>query len=363
MATKHMRNTQEEPINHGGAVDFAARRYGIPPHEWLDLSTGINPVAYPVGTIDAAFWQRLPLASELDQLKHAAKSYYNVTDTCHLVCAPGTQALIQNIPFWLRDQTPDHSTADVHIIGPTYGEHERCWARAGYHCQIHDSTPKQRHAKIQNILNTSAPGSVVVLVNPNNPDGTLFAPDDVAEFAKQALARQCWLLVDEAFMDCQPDLSLCSRIGQLPNTIILRSFGKFFGLAGVRLGFAVMAAELADDLGRRIGPWAIPGPTIAIGIKALQDTAWHQQTRGRLASDSLRLDTLITRHSKLVSAGTTDLFRYYDGAQCIHLADQLARRGILIRLFDHDPNKVRFGFPGTASQWNRLEKAMAGFTS
>lgn len=363
MATKDIHRTQEEPINHGGAIDAAAQRYGIPANEWLDLSTGINPVAYPVSPIDDVYWQRLPLAAELEQLKVAAKTYYDVPSVTQLVCAPGTQALIQNIPFWFRDQTDDHAIADVHITGPTYGEHERCWTRAGHHCHVHETAPKRRYTQLQDILSTSKPGSVIVLVNPNNPDGGLFAPDDVANLAQLALARACWLLIDEAFMDCRPDHSVCSRIDQMPNTIILRSFGKFFGLAGVRLGFAVMASELAGDLGRRIGPWAVPGPTIAVGTQALQDAHWQQETRARLTSDGLRLDNLIARHSKLEPAGGTDLFRYYDGTDCVRVADHLAQQGILIRLFDHDQNKARFGFPGTASQWDRLEKAMAGITT
>ena len=363
MTNSDTQPTKQAPINHGGAIDRAASRYGIPASNWLDLSTGINPLAYPVPDIDSVHWQRLPLASELDGLKAAAKQYYNVPATDHLVCAPGTQALIQMIPFWLNDQMAEQVAKQVHVMGPTYGEHERCWRRAGYQCQIHQSEPGERIAKASDILRTAEAGTVVILVNPNNPDGAMFAPADIVELGKLAEARACWLVVDEAFMDCQPNQSVCSRIDQLQTTIVLRSFGKFFGLAGARLGCAVMDRHLATDLESRIGPWAIPGPTIVVGTQALLDTEWQQQSRTRLSTDAVRLDDLITRNSKLALSGGTDLFRYYDGNDCVALADHLGQRGILVRLFDHDAHKIRFGLPRTNADWKRLLDAMTDWKS
>jgi cobalamin biosynthetic protein CobC len=361
MMTKDDSNAPKSPrINHGGAVDLAGQKYGIPAEQWLDLSTGINPVAYSVPELDPALWRRLPLASELDQLKDAAKAYYSVPDTGHLVCAPGTQALIQTIPFWIKDQV---GKSQVHIFGPTYGEHAQCWTRAGHDCHLHQTSPDQRLDHIRETLATLPKGSVAVLVNPNNPDGALFEPAMITELANIAQARQCWLVVDEAFMDHHPNQSVCSIINQLPSTIVLRSFGKFFGLAGARLGFAVMAPSLATDLENRIGPWAVPGPTIAVGISALTDHAWQDATRQRLAKDSQRLDRLVTRYSKLVNAGATDLFRYYHSHTCQALADHLAKAGILVRCFDHDPQKIRFGLPGTETDWQRLEAALTTWSA
>jgi cobalamin biosynthetic protein CobC len=358
MTNSDIQPTEQSPINHGGAVDRAASRYGIPASDWLDLSTGINPIAYPVPDIDSVHWQRLPLASELDGLKAAAKSYYNLPSTDHLVCAPGTQALIQMIPFWLNDRMAGHAATQVHVMGPTYGEHERCWRRAGYQCQIHQTEPDNRIAMASDILATAEAGTVIILVNPNNPDGAMFAPADIFKLGKFADARNCWLVVDEAFMDCQPDQSVCSRIDQLHTTIVLRSFGKFFGLAGARLGCAVMDRNLATDLENRVGPWAIPGPTMVVGAQAFSDTQWQQQSRTRLKADATRLDDLVTNNSNLALYGGTDLFRYYESKGCVALADHLGQRGILVRLFDHDANKVRFGLPGTEAEWQRLLEAM-----
>lgn len=355
MAFRTDQHPPASPITHGGAIDAAARQYGIPADNWLDLSTGINPVAYPVPEIATAHWQRLPLTSELDTLKHAACQYYGVPCTENLVVAPGTQALIQVLPYWMPDQT---TLSRVHIMGPTYGEHACCWQRAGHVCELHNTTSTDRMTHARDILAGATPGTVVIIVNPNNPDGGILPPAEIAELAKLAEHADSWLIIDEAFMDCQPDQSVCPMIDRLPRALILRSFGKFFGLAGVRLGYLVMAPSLAANLSDRIGPWAIPGPAIELATRAFADPSWHMQTRHRLALDGARLDDLIATKTSLIRSGATDLFRYYDGKDCAPLAEHLARHGILVRLFDHDVAKVRFGFPGSTADWQRLETAL-----
>lgn len=343
------------PINHGGAIDAAARKYGIPAEEWLDLSTGINPCPYQVDVIPAIQWQRLPLASELAALGDAACAYYGIPDPAYLACAPGTQALIQTIPFWIRDHV---DVSGVHIMGPTYGEHARCWDRAGHIYHIHETTADARLDHAKRLLASADPGTVIIIVNPNNPDGGLIPVKDICELSRLARLADSWLIIDEAFMDCQPDQSVCPMIADLPHTLVLRSFGKFFGLAGIRLGCVVMAPDLVTSLSERIGPWAIPGPTMTIATRAFADTDWQQGTRQRLHTDGLRLDREVTTKTSLALCGATDLFRYYDGGDCAELADHLARRAILVRLFDHDCAKIRFGFPGTSDDWQRLISAL-----
>ncbi|MCC9626015.1 threonine-phosphate decarboxylase CobD [Thalassospira sp. MA62] len=350
----------EAPIPHGGAIDDAAEKYGIPTSEWLDLSTGINPQSYPIGQIAPAQWQRLPLDRELQELRIRAARYYGVQNPNQLICAPGTQALIQMLPYWLSDQMV---IPTVHVLGPTYGEHARCWNRAGYSCQIHNDIPagrlKNAHAIAENLL----AGDVVVLVNPNNPDGGSIAPDDIAALANQIANHDGWLIVDEAFMDGTPDKSICPHLDGLSRTLVLRSFGKFFGLAGVRLGCAIMPAQLAKDLSGRIGPWAIPGPTIDIANRAFADDAWQLATRNRLDADCTRLDHLISTTTSLKVIGGTCLFGYYHGQESSIIADQLARRAILIRRFDHDDHKLRFGLPGDETGWQRFEVALREMAS
>lgn len=347
------------PIRHGGGIDIAARTYGIPASDWIDLSTGINPVGYPVGSISTAQWQRLPLASELTALKEAAARYYGAPDARNITCAPGTQALIQTLPYWINDHI---RPAAVHILGPTYAEHARCWQRAGHGCHLHDTPPATRADHLHNLLDNTSADSVAILVNPNNPDGGLLPVAEVRALAGHAAQKGCWLIVDEAFMDCEPEQSICPVINTLPQTIILRSFGKFFGLAGARLGCAVMAPELAQDLADRIGPWALPGPTIEIARRAFSDLDWQKTSRARLLADARRLDDMIARNTGLSLAGATPLFRYYQGQDCAKIAYHLARAGILVRLFDHDPHRVRFGLPGTESDWQRLQQALDHLT-
>jgi len=355
MADTPLISQKHTAINHGGAIDAAAKKYGIPVEEWLDLSTGINPQGYPVPKIDIAQWQRLPLGSELQALKTAASTYYALPSPENLVCAPGTQSLIQTIPYWLKDHA---AICKVHIMGPTYGEHARCWQRAGHECAIEDTLPDERLLRATEILETAVSGTVIILVNPNNPDGVMLPPSDIAELSRRAMQRDCWLIVDEAFMDCQPGLSVGAIIHDLPRTIVLRSFGKFFGLAGARLGCAVMAADLAHELSERVGPWAIPGPTIEIGTRAFNDQDWQDKTRRRLAADSRRLDKLIVDKTGLTFFGGTDLFRYFHGKESQALAQYLAQCGILVRLFDHDREKVRFGLPGSDQDWHHLTAAL-----
>jgi len=345
--------------SHGGAIDKAAEKYGIAPQEWLDLSTGINATPWPISSFDPIHWQRLPLASELTALKQAAADYYGIPDIKHIVCAPGTQALIQTIPFWFADHG---KRATAHIIGPTYAEHALGWKRAGLKTETVMTTPENRETAIADIL--GSPGGrddIVILVNPNNPDGGLIDQVTLTELARMATENGKWLLIDEAFMDCSPKHSICPKCHALDHLIVLRSFGKFFGLAGLRLGCAVMRPDLAADLTDRIGPWAIAGPALAIACTAFGDRAWQSGMRNQLCDDAKRLDALIDAHSDLALLGGTSLFRLYHGKNATGLANHLGTQGILVRLFDDNADRIRFGLPGQEKDWQRLERALAAF--
>lgn len=359
MTDKTLQKAQPAPIetpaiHHGGALDLAAQKYGIAAENWLDLSTGINPVGYPIPDIAPHHWQRLPLGSELASLKQAASRYYQLPSPDHLVCTAGTQSLIQTIPFWLRDHT---RISSVHILGPTYAEHGRCWERAGHACTRHDSTARDRLDIARSLLEAGDTGNVVILVNPNNPDGGLIPATDIENLSKLAGHNNNWLIVDEAFIDCEPDQSICPLIDTMPNTLVLRSFGKFFGLAGIRIGCVALSPALARDLEERIGPWAIPGPSMHVATLAFGNRDWQRATRQRLNEDRQRLEAIVTDHSPLKCVGATSLFLLFEGQRAGIIADHLAHAGILVRLFDHDETKVRFGLPGSKDDWDRLETA------
>ena len=323
---------------HGGEVDAAAEHYGIPRDRWLDLSTGINPKPYPLPELALEYWHRLPDASLDIWLRESAANYYRVADPEQVVAAPGSQAIIQLLPRLLPKTR-------VAVVAPTYCEHVTCWL-AAEHSVVEVRAPEE----------APEDAGVVVLANPNNPDGRLFNPERLLR-----LTEQRFLIVDEAFADVVPNISLATHAGR-PNLIILRSFGKFFGLAGMRLGFALTSEGFAPRLRRALGPWAVSGPAAAIGAVALADDAWVRAARVRLMAAAGRLDGLLMR-AGLRIAGGTSLFRLVEHVGAEELFDLLARSAILVRRFTERPQWLRFGTPRDDEGFERLSQALAAWRS
>lgn len=322
-------------LEHGGRLQQAARRYGIAPADWLDLSTGINPNAWPVPDLPAHAWSRLPESD--DGLEAAAHAYYG---TQSLLPVAGSQAAIQALPL-LR------GACRVGVLSPSYAEHAQAWQRPGHAIQAVTA------AQVDNSL---AGLDVLVLVHPNNPTGERFEIQQLIDWHARLAGRGGWLIVDEAFMDATPEASLapfCPRAG----LIVLRSLGKFFGLAGVRVGFVLAPREILQALDEHLGPWAVNGPARAVARLALGDRAWQTQTRARLVHDARRLQELL-RASGLPPTGGTGLFQWVVTPRAAVIHERLARQGILTRLFS-EPSSLRFGLPATETQWQRLQTALA----
>ena len=326
-----------QPLPHGGDLGAADGLFGSPPQGWVDLSTGINPAPYPVGDIDAQAFYRLPEKSSIEDLLLAARDYYGAPDTDAIVCAPGTQALIQ----WLPRLRP---RSRVVVISPTYGEHAHAWGCAGHDVAEADS--------LEQVPDDT---DVLIVVNPNNPDGMQYAHQELLDARRGLVRRGGWLIVDEAFADVTPDISLAAHCVD-DGLIILRSFGKFFGLAGLRLGFALAHPAMAARLTQALGPWSVGGPAIAIGARALRDTAWIHQTRDTLRAGMQRLELLL-RGAGLDIVGTTDLYLLAQSDQAPQLHVYLAQNGIWTRPFPNNPAWIRFGQPGAEDHWRRLETA------
>ncbi len=326
------------PLPHGGNLAAAEALYGPPGQGWIDLSTGINPHPYPVGDIGADAFSRLPGKAALDDVLDAARDYYAAPSLDSVVAAPGTQALIQ----WLPRLRP---RSRVSVTCPTYAEHAHAWSEAG-HEVLKAASPDQ------------APGDtdVLVVVNPNNPDGARYAPGELAEIGRRLASRGGWLIIDEAFADVTPGLSLSAHCNQ-DGIILLRSFGKFFGLAGLRLGFALTHRHMADHLNRALGPWAVSGPAAEIGARALRDGAWIERTRHTLAAGMQRLEAHLVENG-LEIVGGTDLFTLICSDRAGELHGHLARSGIWTRVFPEHPDWVRFGQPGPPEHWRRLQTAL-----
>ncbi|CAA7621392.1 Threonine-phosphate decarboxylase [Candidatus Terasakiella magnetica] len=321
---------------HGGNLAAAEARWGIPEAGWLDLSTGINPWPYPIPRLAGRCWRRLPDAAREQALIAAARRHWSVPEGVEVVPAPGTQALIQALPRLL----PSGSVA---IVSPTYGEHARAWSAAG-----HDVTEVDG-------LDSLTTAQAALVVNPNNPDGRTHPPQALLDLAARMAAKGGFLVVDEAFGDAHPELSLAGRI--TPGLVVLRSFGKFFGLAGIRLGFALAEPGLAQRLGAMMGPWAVSGPALEIGIAALDDEAWGIATRARLHAASARLAVLLQNAGLEVVGGTT-LFQLACHPDSAVLYDRLGRAGILVRAFAARPDWLRFGLPGSKRDEWRLRNAL-----
>ncbi|MET0124020.1 MAG: threonine-phosphate decarboxylase CobD [Pseudomonas caspiana] len=328
-------------LEHGGRLRRAARQYGIDEADWLDLSTGIAPWAFPIPAIPAAAWHRLPEAD--DGLEQAACVYYGAARALPVA---GSQAAIQALPR-LR------SAGKVGVLSPCYAEHAHAWRSAGFLVR------EVLEHEVDYFLDSL---DVLVVVNPNNPTGLVLTPERLLKWQARLAERGGWLVVDEAFMDNTPDLSLAAHTG-LAGLIVLRSFGKFFGLAGVRLGFVLAEPGLLKSLAQEIGPWSVSGPTRIIGEACLKDVQGHLAQRSRTDQASERLVQVLTRHGLQPSGGSA-LFQRVITPYAEVLHEFCARRGILLRLFVSDnplDGSLRFGLPDTEAHWQRLEEALLAF--
>lgn len=330
-------------MEHGGSLDKARALFPLAPGPLVDLSTGINPHSYPLSELPATVHRRLPEPARLAQLLLVAGAAYGVSLPGHIVAAPGTQILLPRV----MSLVPRGRCA---VLSPTYAEHARAAAVAGHEVRAVDD------------FAALAEADIAVVVNPNNPDGRLIDPDSLAALAERLAARGGLLVVDEAFMDVGPDdASLCPRAARC-GAIVLRSFGKFYGLGGVRLGFATGPAHLVGMLDEQLGPWAVSGAAIEIGIVALGDHLWRQRMRQQLSLDAARLDALLAGAGASPVAGTT-LFRLVRSPAAPALFEALGQAGIYVRRFMERPEELRFGVPGEADEWARLATALDGWSS
>ncbi|MDB5630870.1 MAG: aminotransferase [Tardiphaga sp.] len=330
-------------MKHGGDLTGAIARYGGAAEAWLDLSTGINPWSYPIQALPVQalpdhVWQRLPSRADEIAVCDAARMAYGVPDGVGIVAAAGTQALIQWLPRLAID-------GRVAILGPTYGEHEAAWRQAG-----HDVVAIDRLDAL------AADTRHVVIVNPNNPDGRIVDREALARLATSLRARGGWLVIDEAFADVSEHISAVALCRDDP-VVVLRSFGKFYGLAGIRLGFAIARADIANAVQNAIGPWACSGPALIVGARALRDHDWRDRMRERLARQADRLDHVLCQHGCAIVGGTTlyRLVRHRD-ATLIHAG--LARQKIWCRRFEWDGGLLRFGLPPDQPALDRLAAAL-----
>jgi len=324
-----------DPIRHGGNLREAARRYGIALGDWLDLSTGINPRAYPVPPVPIDAWRRLP--EDADGLAELAAHHYGAPGALPVA---GSQAAIRALPGLLR--------RGVAAIAPlTYSEYRPAFERAGHRTVTLDVAS----ADLKNDIDH------VIVANPNNPTAERIPRDVLLQWHEQLARRGGTLIVDEAFADAYGDaaMSMASESGR-EGLVVLRSVGKFYGLAGIRAGFVLAATPLRDALSEALGAWTVSGPARHAVQAAFNDLAWQAETRATLTRDSARLAALVRNQG--FDPCATPLYVWFETGKAAALQNALATRGIWTRLFEHGASpSLRIGLTGSEEEWARFEEA------
>lgn len=325
-------------MDHGGSLERARALFPGAPEPFVDLSTGINPNSYPLFELPATALSRLPEPGRARDLAAVAATAYGAPSAANVVPAPGTQILLPRIASLVRP-------GRAFVLGPTYQEHARAAAIAGH--QV---------AEVKD-FSRLFDADLAVVVNPNNPDGRVVQRKDLLELATSLRARGGLLVVDEAFMDVGPQAQSLAGDVEMGGLVVLRSFGKFYGLAGIRLGFALTHPDIAGRLEEELGPWSVAVPSLEYGIKALSDVDWQREMRTTLAHAAHRLDQAFARAGVIVTGGTS-LFRHIDIPDAAKLFKALGREGILVRSFADRPTQLRCGLPGHEVEWRRLDVAL-----
>lgn len=314
---------------HGGRLTAAMRTWPDAPAPWLDLSTGINPLPYPAPRARRSSRMRLPYPEEIAELEAVAAQAFELADPKRIVATGGAEIGLRLLPRLI-------GASKVAVLSPTYASHGAAWAQTGASLVDEDDA------------------SVVVVVNPNNPDGRVLAVDDLLARADALNARGGYLVVDESFIEASAAASVAPV--EHPGIIVIRSFGKFYGLAGLRLGFLIGAPELIGRVRDLQGDWPVSADAITAGVAAYQDDGWRQRTRRRLARGTAQLDAAL-KATGFDIVGGTSLFRLTSATDTAKRFVELAKRGVLARPFDHNPSWLRFGLP-TPSAVDRLEAAL-----
>ncbi|PZQ65406.1 MAG: threonine-phosphate decarboxylase [Phenylobacterium zucineum] len=313
-----------EALEHGGRLAAAMAAYPHAPRPWMDLSTGINPEPWRGQRASLDALGRLPDPARIAELEAVAGATFGVADPARVVATAGAETALRWLPFLL-------GAGGVEIVSPTYGGHERAWAVAGR--QVRQITPEALAA---------SSAEAVVLVNPNNPDGRIVARDALAEAIEARSGRGLWTIVDESFVETRPELSVAGLTAD--RLVVLRSFGKFYGLAGLRLGFMVAAPDVAARLRQVQGDWPVGAEAVSMGLRAYADTAWQARTRAELQRRAGELDGQLARAGLAVIGGTS-LFRLVCTQDAAAVFDRLCHAGVLTRPFPMRGDWLRFGLP------------------
>ncbi len=325
-------------VEHGGGLFAASRLYGGAQTDWLDLSTGVNPVPASLPAISPDVWNRLPDDDLINEARSSAARYFGLPPGKTPLAAPGSQSVIQRLGLLGQGK--------VAILGPTYAEYERSFVRCGNPVTVAPSLDA-----------LCGDERFVVVVNPNNPDGRTYCPTQLEALASDLTRRGGCLIVDEAFCDLTPELSMASHASIADGILVLRSFGKFFGLAGLRLGFVIAQQPILERFREALGPWAVSGPALAIAAAVYNDDELVRRIRSDIRKLRENLGDVLGACGLEVIGGT-DLFSLVRHDRAGQLFESLCKRHILVRKFDYEPDWLRIGLPRDEAARARLQSAL-----
>lgn len=330
---------------HGGRLSDLERLFADAPRPWIDLSTGINPHAYPFTPPGDALMARLPDPVEEKALREAAAEAYGV-DPSLVLAGPGTQMLIGLLPGFLMRHG---AVPVVRVVSPTYSGHEAAWKEAG---------ARVVHVPWGAALAPPERRAVTVLCSPNNPTGHALTRGDMVSQLEAHAQAGAVLIVDEAYADFLPETA--SALLPHPSLIVCRSFGKTYGLAGLRVGFLLGSHPVIQALRAAMGPWAISTAGCHIAAEALRDRAWRRRMAERLAIETGDMRQVVAQ-AGLHLVGGTELFSLFRSPDAAAIWERMARAGLLARRFEWDATLIRIGLPPDEAAMRRLREVFGAY--
>jgi cobalamin biosynthetic protein CobC len=335
---------QASGFHHGGQLDRVKQDYPEQLLPWIDLSTGISPFRYPVDINASACFKHLPQGHS--DLIAAASCYYGVD---HGLPIPGSMWAIQNLPL-IRKLCEQNTNDSRPVLLPRMGfnEHVKAWAAWGFNIEYYDDMPS---------IDQLGRAQSCVVINPNNPTGYHCSKQSLLDAHKLLLSNDAWLIVDEAFIDLTPEYSCVAESVQ-QGFIVLRSFGKYFGLPGIRLGSIMACDQIIGNVKNLLNEWSINSAAQQIATTAFLDANWQYEVNKNIKTNSVKLQKLL-KSLDLKTQGT-DFFRTYLTSNAKILNEHLLKLGIYVRLLD-DESGIRIGMPNENSDWKRLEVALSSF--
>ncbi|GFE60282.1 threonine-phosphate decarboxylase CobD [Geobacter sp. AOG2] len=262
--------------DHGGTVFATARRMGVPLSSLTDFSASINPLGLAPSVkaaIDGALDSLVhyPDAGH-EEMKEALGRYHGLPAD-RFVVANGSTELIYQLPAVLSGRR-------ALLAAPCFSEYERALKRQQWETDYFLLSPEDGFSLDAGRLEAKlAEGyDAFYLCNPGNPSGTLYPPHTVEQVCELCNAAGTFLVLDEAFMDFCEEASAKHAVATSDNVLILRSMTKFFGIPGLRLGYAMAHERLCRSIDARGVPWNVNTLALAAGTASLADREYHRRT-------------------------------------------------------------------------------------